>query len=435
MRGFNGLTLLAKPMPDLDVRSDFLEAMTRFNAVPGTVEAREAAQNAAMQLVAQLYGGNYRTQGDDSKPYVQVGAAAVIPISGLLLNRFSGSWGYVTGYNAIRSQLNAAIGDDSVRHIIFDVNSPGGQAAGCFELAGDIRAAREIKPITAVVDGGSYSAAYALASQATRIIMSPSAGVGSIGVVSMHVDVSKALEEEGITVTFIYAGKHKVDGNPFEPLSKEVKADWKASVDKFYDAFVSSVADGRGERFTEEAARKTEAQIYLAADALDLGLVDEVATPQMALQAILGGASKPTGSQQKRNDSMSDTKDVKAEQEAQAKAIQEATQKAVAEALKAERARTAAIMTSDEAKGREALASHLAHNTDMTAEMAIATLKVSPKAGAEKTDPLGNAMKDIDHPDLKPDGGEKKGTSQERVSEMLSIFNRATGRDEKEAKH
>src|SRR5690606_36828756 len=111
--------------------------------------------------------------------------------------------------------------DPSVEHIVMDVDSPGGSATGCMELAEEIFNARSIKPITAISNFGAYSAAYALASSASELIVAPSSGVGSIGVIARHVDMSKRYEQAGIKVTTVFAGARKNDLSSEAPISDE----------------------------------------------------------------------------------------------------------------------------------------------------------------------------------------------------------------------
>ncbi len=158
------------------------------------------------------------------KPFAFANGVAIIPIHGLLINRLSWSYSFVTGYNFIRSQRNAALADDDVELIVYDVNSQGGLASGCAELAREMFDTRDQKPSLAVVDARCYSAAYFLASAASRLVVTPSGGVGSIGCMSMHIDYSGALENEGLKVSFIIAGDQKTDGNPYESLSTRARA-------------------------------------------------------------------------------------------------------------------------------------------------------------------------------------------------------------------
>ena len=181
-----------------------------------------ADEGAALEVtsrenLALAYGYDDSDAGS-RKPFVFSDGIAVIPIHGTLINRFNSSWGFVTGYNYIRRMLNLAIADDDVEVIVFDVDSPGGEAAGCFELAREIMMSRNVKPSLSMVDSVAASGGMALAGSATTMYAIPSARIGSIGVYRMHVSYEKALKNEGIKVTFAKAGDHKVDGNPYQVL-------------------------------------------------------------------------------------------------------------------------------------------------------------------------------------------------------------------------
>src|SRR5690606_24272723 len=103
-----------------------------------------------------------------------------------------------------------------------DISSPGGEAAGMSGVAELIRAVRQTKPVLAFVNDVAASAAYGIASATDEIVVSPTSILGSIGVVMIHADRSGELAAQGIRPTLIFAGSHKVDGNPFEPLSDAV---------------------------------------------------------------------------------------------------------------------------------------------------------------------------------------------------------------------
>jgi capsid assembly protease len=219
------------------------------------------------------------------KPYRTTDAGvAIIPVLGSLVNRggWIGAYSGMTSYEGLKHQLGAAARDASVSSILLDMDSPGGEAVGAFEAADAVRAAAQIKEVIAVVNGMAASAAYAIASAATRIVTTSSGISGSIGVVMLHADYSKRLENEGIKPTLIFAGARKVDGNPYEKLTAEVKGELKAEIDRFYDLFVSSVAGGRA-GMTEDAIRGTEARTYIGADAVAVGLADA------AVFAVAGG--------------------------------------------------------------------------------------------------------------------------------------------------
>ena len=181
------------------------------------------------------------------KVYDVVNGVAVIPIEGTLVNKtgtidpYSG----MTGYDGLTVKLTEAYDDAEVRAIMLDIDSGGGEVAGCFDLVDLIHANQGRKPVWSVLSEDAYSAAYAIASAADRIIVPATGGVGSIGVVCLHADYSGQLAESGVKVTLIHAGAHKVDGNPYEPLPTEVRDEIQAEIDQVRETFADRVARGR----------------------------------------------------------------------------------------------------------------------------------------------------------------------------------------------
>lgn len=337
---------------------------------------------------------------EQTKPFAFSSGIAIIPVHGTLINRFGYSWGYVTGYNFIRQQVAMAGQDPDVMGIVFDMNSYGGEAAGCFECSADIKRLAGGKPTLSVIDSNCYSACYAMAAGTDKIVMTPSGGAGSIGVVAMHVSYEKMLADAGIKVSFIFAGDHKVDGNPYEDLSAEVKADIKKGIDIAYDAFVGLVASGRP--MDEKAVRATQARIYRAEDAKAAGLIDAVATPQSAVQAFLVGLTGSNLQPRKKESAMTEATKPGADN----KATPEELATAQSEARTAERARVSGIQGSDEAKDRSALANHLAFNTSMSVADAKAILAAAPQETAAPVaagNPLKEAMDAGKHPNVGAD--------------------------------
>ena len=223
------------------------------------------------------------TQWERGKQFAAWEGVAVLEVEGTLVNKNGSVGPYcgMTGYDGLRTQVLAAIKDPEIRGIALYVESPGGEVAGCFDLANFVREASAIKPVWAICDGMSASAAYALSSACRRITSSASGLVGSIGVIVAHADFSKMLEKEGIDVTLIYAGAHKADGNPFHPLPAAVRKDIQAEIDSVWDQFAAVVAAGRS--LSAAAVKKLEAQCFLADEAKRAGLVDAVMAPDEAL--------------------------------------------------------------------------------------------------------------------------------------------------------
>lgn len=205
---------------------------------------------------------------------------ARIPISGVLVPKAS-AFGDISGGTSaetIRDQLNQAVASPQVGSIILDVDSPGGMVDGIPELAADIRAARKEKPVVAVANTEAMSAAYWLASQADRFFASPSARVGSIGVLSTHEDRSVQADNAGVKTTIIHAGKFKAEGSPFSPLSDDAKAHLQSLVDSMYGMFLKDVALGRDVKTTAVEANFGQGRFFDAPSAMERGMIDGIAT-------------------------------------------------------------------------------------------------------------------------------------------------------------
>ncbi|WP_323034912.1 S49 family peptidase [Pararhodobacter sp.] len=226
-----------------------------------------------------LAGGmldDYRQHGE--VPYPVIDGIAVIEISGVLIHRggWIGNSSGQTSYEGIAAQIEAAAHDPAVRGLALEIDSFGGEVAGVFDLADRIRAIRATKPVWAFVAEHAFSAGYALASQADRILLPRTGAAGSIGVVVMHADLSGQLDQDGTRVTLIHAGSHKIDANPYEPLPAAVRNDIQREIDVLRFLFAETVAAGRAGRLSQDAAMATEAATYRGADAVVAGLADEV---------------------------------------------------------------------------------------------------------------------------------------------------------------
>jgi len=200
-------------------------------------------------------------------------SVAVISILGGLTYRGYG-WYWQTSYIDIREEFRTAMKDPNVKAIILDIDSPGGEVAGVFDLVDEIYQARGSKPIYAVANENALSAAYAIASAADKVFLSRTACVGSVGVIAVHVDQSKHDQEEGLKYTAVYAGERKNDFSPHSPLGKEAKSSLQDTVDSFYDLFVGTVARNRG--ISEDSVRNTKALTYTGAEAVSAGLADGI---------------------------------------------------------------------------------------------------------------------------------------------------------------
>jgi signal peptide peptidase SppA len=379
------LGILEGRIPLGDVAELRRAAEANIDAMPEGARAAMRGPSAS-RFIGDSVERDPQTGADKRLPYHRTSdGVAIITVTGSLINRgaFVGSYSGETSYEGIKHQIGTAVIDPKTRFILLDIESPGGEAVGAFEAADAVRAAAKLKPVTAVVNGMAASAAYALASGATRIITTPTGLAGSIGVVMMHADYSRFLDAEGVTPTLIFAGAHKVDGNPFEPLSDSVRADLQAEVDNFYGLFVKTVAAGRS-GLSPAAIRDTQARTFIGKDAIDRGLADQLGSFESALADITRGLGRATSIP---------TKGAKMDNQEGAPvaisgisltdheaAVSKAKADGAKEASSAAQTRIKSILGSDEAKGRKDLAKHLAFDTDTSAEAAVAILAKSPKA-------------------------------------------------------
>lgn len=223
-----------------------------------------------------------------------LGPIVVLPIHGTLVQRTLGldALSGLVSYQSIGHRFDALLADESVRGIVLDIDSPGGESAGVFDLADKIRAGRAIKPIIAVANDAAFSAAYALGSAAREIWVTRTAGIGSIGVIALHLDQSRRDANEGYVYTPIVAGKHKNDASPHEELKPEARAVIQAEVDRLYDLFAESVANQRG--LPARVVRATEAALFFGEDAVRAGLADRVGTLDDAIAALTAELDSPT---------------------------------------------------------------------------------------------------------------------------------------------
>lgn len=328
--------------------------------------------------------------GDDwARPYNVQNGILVIPVSGVLLNRFSYQFGrWATGYQYIERAFTRGQEDPEVNGIALAIDSPGGEVAGNFELVDKMAAMRGSKPVRAYAADHAYSAAFSIASVADEIIVSRSGGVGSVGVVTAHVEFSEAMKEMGVKVTFIFAGKHKVEGNPYEKLPDGAKQRIQARIDRIYGEFTGLVARNRG--MDEQAVRDTEALTYDASDALDVNFADRVGAMEEELvifskeaepeSELMANAPKKPTTPAAENDGGQITQ---AQLDA---AVTEAKAEGHAEGVAAEQDRMAAILGSDEGKARP-VAAQAALEAGMSAESAITMLGKLPTETAEAPEP------------------------------------------------
>lgn len=258
--------------------------------LPALVRHAKGVKLSAEELAA--FAGN-----GDRPEATKRGVIAVIPVSGVIAHRMNAleesSGG--TSCEGLGRMIDTVAADAGIGTIVYRFNTPGGTVPGVMELAAKMFALRGQKTQIAVVDDLCASAGYWLASQCDEIVCIPSGMAGSIGVFSAHQDLSKLLEQEGVKVTLIKAGKFKTEGNPFEPLTDEAKAVMQARVDEAYAQFVKDVARGRGVSVADVRGGYGEGRALTAKDAKAAGLVDRIATFDDTLARLSGRRAAASG--------------------------------------------------------------------------------------------------------------------------------------------
>lgn len=360
--------------------------------------------------LAGTLGVTFPSRPEVERPYAFTSdGLAIVNCRGTLVNRLNWAWGgYVTGYKYFLAMVAQICADHAmfggVKGVMFDVDSFGGEEAGCLEtgtLARELLRAAKI-PSLAMIDSAALSAGYGLACCADKVAAIPSGRVGNIGALLVHTEFSVALANEGIKKTVVAAGEFKAAGNPFEPLPAAVLEQFKGRIQASNTRFCTYVAEMRG--LSVDAVVGMQAMAYDAAAAKDLGLVDIVAPAPAALAAWLesdcfhdDGADAETSLESQMTTASNSPASTTAPPTVDAAA-----------AAGAERDRVKAILNSPEAEGRSATAQHLALNTSMSAAEAVALLATVPKAAAapavaSTVDPLASAMAAGGGAGVKPD--------------------------------
>jgi len=217
---------------------------------------------------------------------------AVIPVQGVL-TKDGPAW-YGSNYDGIAKATEDAANDPEVKHIVLAVDSPGGEITGLPETAAVIAAAAKVKPVSAMVEGMSASAAYWLSSQARDITCTPSGEAGSVGVRMMHVDVSKMMDNAGVKITELYSGEHKTEWSPYKPLSQDAIDAELPRLQASHQDFINAVSDARGQRLGQQMreSRLGEGRMFSGKDALAHGLVDHLQSSRDFYKTIVSQAAQ-----------------------------------------------------------------------------------------------------------------------------------------------
>ena len=376
------------------------------------------AKAAVQQLAPELFSTRQGARAE--RGYRVVDGVAVLNVSGALVHRTRFDMAdstYFVGYNDLAADLEDAMDNTDVHAVLQVYDSPGGEAQGAFEYADRVFALRGKKPLVAIADGMAASAAYLGGSAADELVITRTGYAGSIGVVARHVDFSRALDAGGIAVTHIFAGAHKVDGNPYEPLPAAVRDAWQADIDGLYAMFVDAVARHLG--MDARAVRATQAQTYAGQAAVDAGLASRISTTDALISELAAQRARPfsvgqtaratatdkgasmSGNTQGGQPAAPDTPALTQADidKARAEGLAAGHDEGLKAGAQAERERVSGILAHAEAKGRTDLAVQCI-NTGLTVEQAGSILGAAPKAAEASGNAFTAAMGAIGNPDV-----------------------------------
>lgn len=331
-----------------------------------------------------------------------VDGVAVVNAMGALVHRtrLEADSTLLIGYNDMAADMEDAMAHPDVHAILQVYDTPGGEVAGAFEYGQRIFDMRGRKPIVAIADGMAASAGYLGASAADEVVITSTGYAGSIGVVMRHVDFSRALANEGIQVTHIFAGSHKVDGNPYEPLPVAVREHLQADIEGLYTMFVQAVSKHRG--LSEQAIRDTGAAVFRGQAAITAGLASRISTTDTLISelsarrartypaggqpahgtAVSKGALMSSNVPEAGNQPANPSASISAAPAAAAAApVQASADAARAEGAAAERSRISAILGHANASVNPAITRQCI-DTGLTAEQAKGFLDAAPQAAA-----------------------------------------------------
>ncbi|HEX5183594.1 MAG TPA: S49 family peptidase [Allosphingosinicella sp.] len=249
---------------------------------------------AQLRLKADDWGAEY-TPKTARDMYTIDRGVATLSIDGTLVHKLGGvepSSGMV-GYDCIDKILTDIRANDDAKVVAVDNDSPGGETAGCFELAKKIYANSARfggKPIYAIVNEMSCSADYALACACDRIAGPETLVAGSIGVWTMIVDFTKALDKDGIAPFIIRAGDRKARGGPYEAPDQATVDKLQAWVDETWRMFANLVSKCRN--IPVEKILDQQGDWYPGDEAVKLGLVDVIASPDEIFEVLRAEAAR-----------------------------------------------------------------------------------------------------------------------------------------------
>ncbi len=199
---------------------------------------------------------------------------AVLHLSGSIVMDDSG-FGTMIRARKVVPVLKALREDPSVRAVVLHVDSPGGSALASDLIWREVELIKRTKPVVASFEDVAASGGYYLAAPATEILARPGTLTGSIGVVGGKLVAREGLRRLGVHAQTVGEAPNAHVFSPMAPFTDEQRTRFKASLDRFYDGFVSRVAAGR-RRPVDAIEPHCRGRVWTGRSAIERGLVDRI---------------------------------------------------------------------------------------------------------------------------------------------------------------
>lgn len=221
--------------------------------------------------------GSYFSSGQ-LKPRAKVnvsirGGIAIVPLQSIIMR---GMAEVGTDPDHFRRAILAAGNNEKVKSILIPTDTPGGEIRGIELAAQAVHEVNKVKPVVAFTNDLNASAGLWITSNAGKLYSTRDGYTGSHGVIRTHWDFSRALEDDGVRVTHIHAGKFKNEGSPFAPLSEESMSYYQERVDFHYREFTAALARGRDKSTEHVIEHFGQGRVLTAAQAAEVGMIDGV---------------------------------------------------------------------------------------------------------------------------------------------------------------
>ncbi len=213
---------------------------------------------------------------------------AIITINGPITVDASSGWfaDSTTSSTETIELIEKAKNDPDVKAIIFEINSPGGSPVATDEISMKIKSLNEsnITTVAWIRETGA-SGAYWIASSTDHIIANRMSIVGSIGVFGSYIEWYGLMDIYNVTYKRLVSGEYKDTGVPYRPMTEKEELYIQTKLDKLHDYFIKAVAENRDMSYAEVKLLAT-GEIFLGAEAIDNGLIDELGSEQQALDYV-----------------------------------------------------------------------------------------------------------------------------------------------------